>query len=442
MHYRIRHYKLRTRRRARRLEQRYRNHPRLIPMLAGLSLVFIFIILAITLRDSASNITRATSANIVILHADDQTKVLPTDEATVGAFLEKAGVKVKEGDVVEPGLDEEVVGDDFRINVYRAGPVVIYDEDKRVYSHSAATTARSIAAQAGVDTFAEDIVVAQPSEDFLRDGIGHKVTIKRSTPVNLVIYGTPLATRTQAKTVRELLAEKNIVLGEGETVQPGLDEPLPVTDPVFINQKGVSIETVLEEVPMPVEYIEDPSLTYGNTAIRQKGQPGQKMITYQVNSETGAKVRFKEIVIAQPVTQIVARGTGGRFENYNADGIPSRVFCGSPKQQTWKNINVQNAALGRAMAAAKGWSGGQFTALIELFACESSWNERAGNPYSGAYGIPQAYPASKMGDPAQCGGAGYETDPQIQIAWGLCYIQRRFGTPSAALDYHYRNNFY
>jgi hypothetical protein len=83
--------------------------------------------------------------------------------------------------------------------------------------------------------------------------------------------------------------------------------------------------------------------------------------------------------------------------------------------------------IGRAMAAARGWTGTQWTCLNNLFTRESGWRTTAGSP-SGAYGIPQALPGSKMA----AAGSDWRTNPATQIAWGLNYIKGRYGTPCGA----------
>lgn len=446
MHYRLKFHKLQTRRAMRRFERRYRNHRYALPIAAFVLLFSIGLTVAMALRDSdVISRNRFDDTNIVILHADKDTRVLPTREETVGGLLKNAGVDLKEGDVVEPATDAVIDQDDFRINVYRAAPVVIQDEGTRVLALSAAQTSRSIADQAGITIYPEDELVTEPSRDFLRDGIGSKVTINRSKPVVLNLYGTSLSVRTRAQTVGDLLAEKHVVLEPDDQVRPSADTPIDANTQVFVTRFGVEVVTVEEPIEMPVETVEDSSLSYGTTAVRQTGAPGKKSVTYQLKFENDvetARTIIQEVIVQEPVKQIVARGTSGKFENFTADGIPARVFCGSPRQGNWKNINTHNAALGRSMAAERGWTGAQFNALLELWACESSWNERAGNPFSGAYGIPQSWPAEKMADTSACGGSGYRTDPQIQIAWGICYIQRRFGNPLEALQFHYRNNWY
>jgi hypothetical protein len=79
------------------------------------------------------------------------------------------------------------------------------------------------------------------------------------------------------------------------------------------------------------------------------------------------------------------------------------------------------------MLAQYGWAG-QFSCLSALWAQESSWNVYAQNPSSGAYGIPQALPGSKMAS----AGADWQADAAIQISWGLGYIRASYGSPCAA----------
>jgi hypothetical protein len=81
----------------------------------------------------------------------------------------------------------------------------------------------------------------------------------------------------------------------------------------------------------------------------------------------------------------------------------------------------------------------QFTCLDKLNKKESGWNHRAKNPYSGAYGIPQALPGKKM----KSAGSDWKTNPRTQIKWQLDkYIYKRYGTPCAALKHHRNHGWY
>lgn len=84
-----------------------------------------------------------------------------------------------------------------------------------------------------------------------------------------------------------------------------------------------------------------------------------------------------------------------------------------------------NQKIGATLAAIHGWAGPQWAALKNLWNGESGWNERALNKSSGAYGIPQSLPASKMSS----AGSDWKTNPATQIKWGLNYIASRYGNP-------------
>ncbi len=97
-----------------------------------------------------------------------------------------------------------------------------------------------------------------------------------------------------------------------------------------------------------------------------------------------------------------------------------------------------NMRLGHQMMLGR-WPQSEWPGLKGLWMRESGWSETATNPSSGAYGIPQALPASKMGAAAQ--GAG-PAAARAQIKWGLGYIADRYGSPSAADAFQRSNNWY
>jgi hypothetical protein len=95
-------------------------------------------------------------------------------------------------------------------------------------------------------------------------------------------------------------------------------------------------------------------------------------------------------------------------------------------------------AIAYQMVLARGWGDDQFACLVSLWNKESGWRVNAYNPSSGAYGIPQALPGSKMGS----AGADWETNAATQITWGLGYISGRYGTPCGAWDHSVRTGWY
>lgn len=85
-----------------------------------------------------------------------------------------------------------------------------------------------------------------------------------------------------------------------------------------------------------------------------------------------------------------------------------------------------------------GWTENDFNCLVKLWNRESGWNPNAHNSSSGAHGIPQSLPASKMSSE----GADYYTNGKTQIRWGLKYIKNRYGNPSNAWAHSQKKGWY
>jgi hypothetical protein len=110
----------------------------------------------------------------------------------------------------------------------------------------------------------------------------------------------------------------------------------------------------------------------------------------------------------------------------SASVVTADVSSGSPEQ------------IAQAMLGSFGWSGSQFSCLEPLWAQESGWSVTAYNAGTGAYGIPQALPGSRMAS----AGADWQTDAATQIKWGLEYIQSTYGSPCAAWAHEEATGWY
>jgi hypothetical protein len=93
--------------------------------------------------------------------------------------------------------------------------------------------------------------------------------------------------------------------------------------------------------------------------------------------------------------------------------------------------------IAQGMLASYGWGQDQWSCLDQLWQQESGWSVTAANP-SGAYGIPQALPGSKMAS----AGSDWQTDATTQIKWGLGYIQSVYGTPCSAWSHEESAGWY
>ncbi len=352
----------------------------------------------------------ADNSLVVIVSHDDVEQTVPTTQTSVGELLEKLDITLGEGDIVEPAAFTEIKQDDFRINVYRSKPVEVIDNGQRKFTFSAATTPRSIAKQAGATLYPEDELVTQPVTEFLKDRtLGTKVLVDRAVPVTMNLYGSPVTIRTQAETVGELLKERKVKLGKDDTVAPAANTRLAADTQVFLLRQGTKIDTVTEEIPMPVEVIQDPSLAVGTKAIRQQGSPGQKVTTYQLKLENDKEVgrtAIQTVVSKNPVTQVEVRGT-------SLSGIKGNM-------------------------ALAGIAPGDFEYVDYIVSKESRWNPLAKNASSGAYGLCQALPGSKMAS----AGSDWESNPVTQLRWCNGYATSRYGSWAAAYAYWTRNHYW
>ncbi|MFI1964095.1 lytic transglycosylase domain-containing protein [Streptomyces pathocidini] len=107
------------------------------------------------------------------------------------------------------------------------------------------------------------------------------------------------------------------------------------------------------------------------------------------------------------------------------------VLSSVAQQASYTVAQVQNIA--RQMVP-----GDQFQCFSNIVNHESSWNYKASNPSSGAYGLVQALPGSKMSS----AGADWQTNPATQIKWGLGYMNDRYGSPCGAWEFWQANNWY
>ena len=115
--------------------------------------------------------------------------------------------------------------------------------------------------------------------------------------------------------------------------------------------------------------------------------------------------------------------------NSNAQNTAPAVTGTKAEYQAYAHDLVLNQYL---------WSEADYQALVNLWTRESDWDADAHNRNSGAHGIPQSLPASKMSSE----GSDYYTNGYTQIRWGLKYIKERYGSPSAAWQHFQNKNWY
>lgn len=109
------------------------------------------------------------------------------------------------------------------------------------------------------------------------------------------------------------------------------------------------------------------------------------------------------------------------------------------QQQRPKATTLAAGTLSGARSYARArLSSAQYQCLSSVVTRESGWNPRATNPSSGAYGLFQALPASKMAS----AGSDWRTNPLTQMRWGLSYMESRYGSPCGAWNFWQKNGWY
>jgi hypothetical protein len=121
-----------------------------------------------------------------------------------------------------------------------------------------------------------------------------------------------------------------------------------------------------------------------------------------------------------------------------AERIAASMASASPEVLPTDVNPNSNRGLGYHLMLQFGVAADQWQYLDALWQRESGWNHLAENASSGAYGIPQSLPGSKMADVAP----DWRTNPETQITWGLAYIAARYRNPQGAWEHSQRVGWY
>ena len=189
---------------------------------------------------------------------------------------------------------------------------------------------------------------------------------------------------------------------------------------------------VTHEVNFKVVVKRDKSLPRGSKVVRRSGAHGKAVVVYRVRSINGVEVSRSQVrrsIVVAPKTKVVAYGIA----------TPSATPTPDPTAPAVTVAPGTAKAFAQSYTAEKyGWGQDQFGCLVQLWDRESHWNAHAHNSGSGAHGIPQAMPGSKMAS----FGPDWYNNPQTQIKWGANYIQGRYGNPCGALGHSNSTGWY
>lgn len=249
---------------------------------------------------------------LITIHDRGVERGLITKHDTLREVFEEAGILLDKNDLVEPGLDEKLVTNNYQVNVYRARPVVIVDGHVQQLVMSAYRTPKQVAQHAGIELHDEDKADFRLSNNMLRDGASLRMIIDRAAPIKLTLYGKTETVYTQATDVAGFLKEKDITLGVKDDMSAELTTPITNGMKLSIWRNGKQTVTREEKVDFPVEQIKDTNREVGYRQVKTPGVVGKKMVTYEIVMKDGREVSRKSIqtvVTKKPKQQIEVVGT-------------------------------------------------------------------------------------------------------------------------------------
>ncbi len=349
----------------------------------------------------------------VSVRIDGQQRRVHTTASSVAGVLRAAHVPVGEHDLVAPELSAHI----------RDGGQIVIDRGHLLHlsvdgvSRDVWVNADSVDEALAQLGYGSANLVSVSRSKRLDDGV---TDISISSPKRVVfkVGGKAVAVSTAGPSVYQAIADGNIFLGPNDRLSvPGSSV---IRDNEIITITRVTYRTSVEQVSIPfgVTRQDDPNSYVGQTSVARPGRNGTRQITYQlvyVDGKLTSKLATSSVVLAAPVNEQDKVGTKQ----------PTAVPAGTAQQ------------IAAGMVAARGWGSDQFSCLVSLWTRESGWHTDASNP-SGAYGIPQALPGSKMAS----AGPDWQHNASTQITWGLNYIAGVYGTPCAAWAHSQATNWY
>jgi hypothetical protein len=179
-------------------------------------------------------------------------------------------------------------------------------------------------------------------------------------------------------------------------------------------------------------------VTVGSMLILASAQPSAYGLEFPMTSRL-ALPASSNLTSQTPMAQYLRVKSGLPMASLSSQMSEMAIVAKISRQVEMARTIVGAKVVTKAiMADEYGWSEDQYRCLNNLWTKESHWNYKAHNYRSGAHGIPQALPASKMDLIAD----DWRTNPVTQIRWGLRYIEDRYDTPCGAWSKFKRSRFY
>ncbi|MGW0500247.1 aggregation-promoting factor C-terminal-like domain-containing protein [Streptomyces sp. NPDC003007] len=192
--------------------------------------------------------------------------------------------------------------------------------------------------------------------------------------------------------------------------------------------------TLLADIPAGQQaQVQTASLTQQADAQAIQADASAKKDAEEAARKAAAETAIAKKEAAEKAAKAAKAAEAAAKERAEAKAAASRSkdISDFPVASSYSIAQIQ--AMARQMVPS-----GQFQCFSNIVDHESDWNYKAVNPSSGAYGMFQALPASKMSS----AGADWRTNPATQIKWGLSYMNDRYGSPCEAWSFWQANRWY
>jgi uncharacterized protein YabE (DUF348 family) len=365
----------------------------------------------------------STGGKTIDLRVDGQLRQVHTSATDVRGVLAAAHIPVGEHDLIAPELGARLEsGSEVVVRRGHLLHLMVNGAARDVWVNAA-----SVDEALGQLGYGADSLVSVSRSTRL-DSAAASLSVMTPKHVSFKVDGKTVQAVAFGPNLRQAIAQAHLRLSPTDVVAPDINSPVRDREVITIHRVVYKLQVQRQSVAYGSVRQNDPNRTVGNNVVVTAGRNGVRQVTYRLRYVDG-KLVGKTIASNKVITPAVNRrtlvGTKRVVQTYNAPSYSAPASSGSAQQ------------IAAGMVSARGWGGDQFSCLVSLWNKESGWRTNAYNP-SGAYGIPQALPGSKM---ASAGG-DWQTSASTQIAWGLGYIASVYGTPCSAWAHSQATNWY
>lgn len=239
------------------------------------------------------------------------------------------------------------------------------------------------------------------------------------------------------------IAATGLLAGTGFTVQNAvatqarIDATTALTESTGVRHEQLGVYRTIAAVKA-MHRAEDTIVAANATIAAADGKVDASSLAASVASLSEYRsIPVEKVVDLTEVTRAEAEKTAAAAAEYDRAQAESAAAAAAALAAA--NTPDGARATARDLAASSyGWGESQFQCLDQLWQKESGWSYTAVNTSSGATGIPQSLPGSKMAT----AGSDWQTNAATQVAWGLGYIAAAYGTPCSAWSHSQSVNWY